>query len=65
MRGGVFKFISNGKWVYVVCVFIIIEVKFENIFKRELINIDEIISNRVKLVSSRWLIKEFVMIRYC
>lgn len=53
MRGGVFKFISNGKWVYVVCVFIIIEVKFENIFKRELINIDEIISNRVKLVSIR------------
>lgn len=65
MRGGALKPTSNGKWAHVVCALTITEVKFENILKREPINIDEIISNRVKLVSSRWLIKEFVMTRYC
>lgn len=49
MRGGALKPTSNGKWAHVVCALTITEVKFENILKREPINIDEIISNRVKL----------------
>lgn len=52
MRGGALKPTTDGKWAHVVCALTITEIKFDNILKREPINIDGIISNRVKLVST-------------
>ncbi|XP_061191463.1 lysine-specific demethylase 4A-like [Saccostrea echinata] len=49
MRGGALKPTSNGKWAHIVCALTITEVKFDNIPKREPINIDGILTNRVRL----------------
>lgn len=51
LRGGALKPTSNGKWAHIVCALAITEIKFDNIPKREPINIEGIITNRVRLVS--------------
>jgi hypothetical protein len=49
MRGGALKPTTNGKWAHIVCALTIQEIKFDNIPKREPINIDGC-TNRVRLV---------------